>query len=357
MVAPAPAPKRHRVTFGVDIEGYSKRLDPEQFELQARLCWVTEQALKGAGVKPRKCERQNQGDGQLISLPAAVDMQAVLPALPRAMQAALYQVNSVPGPAGRMRMRMAIAQGPLQQAAAGYVGPGVIAASRMLDSQMLRDELRQAPGADLVLMVSDDLYRQVYRHGYGGLAAGSFRSAFVDDPSGKFTAHVWIYVPSGPPDTKLVKAFTGVPAAGDPAALWDVAIPLAGIGAGVWLGRHTDHPQSRLEHLLHPGGAHPGPHPDTHPPAPAHPAPAHPAAPPAEHPLHGPLHEQPAEHPLHPHEILHPDPGHQDNPWHDSSLHAGSADGGSGDTDPGDPGPADSGYSDYGADPGDSGAW
>jgi class 3 adenylate cyclase len=242
----------HRVTFGVDIEGYSKRRDPEQVELQARLCWITKEALKAAGVKARQCERQNQGDGQLISLPQVIDMKSVLPALPLAMQAAIHRVNAVPSPAGQLRMRMSIAQGPVQTASTGYVGPGVIAASRMLDSQLLRDTLRDNTGADLVLMVTDDLYQQVYRQGYSGLAAPGFRDAQLENKAKNYAARVWIYVASGPPDTKLVPAFagTGTPG-GNVAAMWDVAIPAAGIGVAMWVHQHDAHQHDAHQHDAH----------------------------------------------------------------------------------------------------------
>jgi hypothetical protein len=257
----------HRVTFGVDIEGYSKRSDPEQVELQARLCWITQQALKAAGVKPGQCERQDQGDGQLVSLPPVIDMPRVLSALPHAMQAAIHRVNSVPHSAGRLRLRMSVAQGPVQPAAAGYVGPGVIAASRMLDSQLLRDTLRDNSGADLVVAVSDDLYRQIFRQGYGGLSANDFSSVFLSDTAGKYAAHVWIYVAARPPDVNLVPAFTGSGGAG-PTRLWELAIPAAGLGAALWLKQEHDHP----EHGRQPG--HETNHDGIHPPhldAEAHP--------------------------------------------------------------------------------------
>jgi hypothetical protein len=234
-------PMPHRVTFGVDIEGYSKRSNPEQVELQARLCWITERALTAAGVNPKRCGRQDQGDAQLISLPAGADLAGVLPALPRVMQAAIHQVNSVPVSAGRLRLRMSMAQGPVQIASTGFVGPGVISAAWILESQTLRDALRASPQADLVIAITDDLYRQVFRQGYGGLAAGDFRSALIENPAKNFAVHVWIYVPSSQPDPALVPAFTR-PGGGDLTALWAAAIPLAGLGTGIWIEHHQNHP-------------------------------------------------------------------------------------------------------------------
>ncbi len=236
---------------------------------------------------------------------------------------------------------MSVAQGPVQVASAGYVGPGVIAASRMLDSRLLRDTLRDNTRADLVLMVTDDLYQQVYRQGYSGLAATDFRDALLDNKAKNYVAHVWIYVPSGSPDTRLVPAFTGTD--GDVTAMWDVAIPAAGIGAVMWQ-RHHDH--------------HQGPH--------QHPEPPHPA----DHGAVGESHDAHAvDHPI-VHDTGHDDlypagddhnyPGHDPyhDAWHDHAHTLDPALANPAVTDPGldDPSVTDPGAID-GSDPGGHGVW
>jgi len=334
-------PMPHRVTFGVDIEGYSKRSDPEQVELQARLCWITKHALKAAGVNPKRCGRQDQGDAQLISLPTGVDLAGVLPALPRAVQAAIHQVNSVPVSAGPMRLRMSMAQGPVQTAATGFVGTGVISAAWILDSQMLRDVLGSSPQADLVMAVTDDLYRQVFRHGHGGLAADDFRSALIENPAKKFAVHVWIFVPSSPPGQALVPAFTR-PAGEDRTALWGAAIPLAGIGAGIWIEHHQDHqvPDHPTGHNASGGDHHVG--------SAATPS----ASQVADSGSHDAGSSQVYEDQ---HEIAHHGDshgGHHDADFFDHGLADAL-----GDADFIDPGGIDAQYPDFGADSGDPGGW
>jgi hypothetical protein len=93
----------------------------------------------------------------------------------------------------RLRVRVALHQGVIHRAAHGYVGPAVVEVCRLRDAEVVRTALAQAP-APLVVVVSDDLYRDVLGAGYHGLPASAFTQ--VDIESKKYRAAGWLYVPA-----------------------------------------------------------------------------------------------------------------------------------------------------------------
>ncbi|WP_169809438.1 hypothetical protein [Actinomadura chibensis] len=227
-----------RISFVVDLEAYSRRTAPEQVDAQGRLLWSMVNALRAAGLGPATCARQDQGDGQLIILPAGINEAHVLPTVIRAVHSALHQVNSRPGRAGRLRMRMALAQGPVQIALTGYVGTGVVAACRMLDSDPPRKALKRNGDADLVVIVSDDLYDQVFSQNYDGtLGAPDFQPVQVVLRSKGYRARAWLHVPGARPAPGLVPDFTGAYEE-ETRVRWLAAAAVPAAGAGLWWASH-----------------------------------------------------------------------------------------------------------------------
>jgi hypothetical protein len=79
-------PAIRRISAVVDIERYTKLTAPQQVDAQGRLLWTVVNAVRATGVDPARCERQHQGDGQLIMLPSGIDEAHVLPTAIRAFQ-------------------------------------------------------------------------------------------------------------------------------------------------------------------------------------------------------------------------------------------------------------------------------
>ncbi|WP_298798342.1 hypothetical protein [uncultured Pseudonocardia sp.] len=184
-------PAVRRLCLVVDVEGYSVHDNLAQLGVQDRLDAVLSAGLSGAGVSRWRTERQDRGDGQLIILPAGIDEARALPGLLHGLLVALdrdRQDHAEPA----VRLRMAVGQGVVHHAATGYVGRVVVEVCRLADAPAVRTELRTVPDADLCLVVTDDLYRDVIAHGYGGLPGDSFRVVEVRDPAKQFTATAWM---------------------------------------------------------------------------------------------------------------------------------------------------------------------
>ncbi|MEU3193183.1 hypothetical protein ABZ686_21675 [Streptomyces sp. NPDC006992] len=200
---------RRRLSLVVDIEKYSRRTHPEQVALQNRLDWAMKTTLESAGVDPRRCNRQEKGDGLLLILPSDLPEDEVVPRLLTGLQTVLHDMNRTPGPGGRLRMRMALAQGIVRVAPTGFVGEGVEMASLLEGCPATREALDTAPDHDLAIAVPDDYYQDVLAQDFGGPRAADFRRVTVEVKSADGgTAVAWVLSPRSVRSDTCVPRFT-----------------------------------------------------------------------------------------------------------------------------------------------------
>ncbi|MEO5877489.1 MAG: tetratricopeptide repeat protein, partial [Streptosporangiaceae bacterium] len=77
---------------------------------------------------------------------------------------------------------------------AGFSGTAVVECFRLLDSPPAKSALLDFPGAELVVIVSDLLYQDVIRNGFGNLQPEDFWPVRSSLPDKGFTANAWVYV-------------------------------------------------------------------------------------------------------------------------------------------------------------------
>ena len=201
-------PAIRRLCLAADVESYSRRPRPEQLDIQNRLLWTMVQACRAAGVKPARCDRQDSGDGQILILPPGIDESTVLPNIVLGLLTALHRVNNPAGSGGRIRLRLSIGQGAIQVGATGFVAPAVVTVSRLVNSDELRAALAANPADDAAFVVMEDLYHDMFTHGYGGLPVQGFSPVCVSQPAKGFTADAWIQVPGPLPVIETVPAYS-----------------------------------------------------------------------------------------------------------------------------------------------------
>lgn len=158
--------------------------------------------------------REDRGDGQLLLLPLTLDPTTAIPGPVAGLRHALYLANSDPGPFGRLRIRVAMAQGAVERR--GPLGPrgdALITACRLNEAEPLKEALRQQDEADLAFIVPDDVCRDVIRHDFGGLRSDQFTAVKVDVK--EYAGTVWMLVCASGPVPDLVGA------SGD--SLWQAA--------------------------------------------------------------------------------------------------------------------------------------
>jgi len=181
-----------RVCLAVDVEGYSRRPVRRQASAQERLVDVMREACLAADVDLGDEDVQHQGDGQFRVLAAGIDEPRAVVTFLRAIRAELLRCNDELVPASRLRLRIALDQGLVRTAAAGYAGDTPIAVARLLDSVVLRERLRSGPDAVAAVALSDEVYRPVAGLYPAELEPYVFvRTEVVDEAKG-FRAPTWI---------------------------------------------------------------------------------------------------------------------------------------------------------------------
>ncbi|MFC0843229.1 hypothetical protein ACFH04_05685 [Streptomyces noboritoensis] len=178
-----------------DIEKFSDRDDVEQAYLRRMLYDVADHALLAAGIDETLRRRADRGD----SVMELIDAKASLPALLRAVltdvPAQLRAVNRMASSSAQMRLRAVVATGFVAtDDLDGWVGADLNHACRLLDASVLRAALRERPGQDLALCVSESVYAGIVRHNHVGLPAEEFARVTVDSKNGPLAA--WLHGPA-----------------------------------------------------------------------------------------------------------------------------------------------------------------
>jgi class 3 adenylate cyclase len=197
---PSAALPRHRAIVAVDIEQSTTRRDPVKAQLRRALYDLFDQALRSAGIHRRHRDRfTDRGDG-LLALIHPVD-QASKPillnrAIPELSQL-LADYNASLPPAGRLhqqlRVRAVMHAGEVHYDANGCFGEALDIAFRLLDAPGVKKALRVAADP-LTLVISDDIYRTIVRHGYDGIDPHTFQPLIRINIAGHRYAG-WVHTP------------------------------------------------------------------------------------------------------------------------------------------------------------------
>ncbi len=177
----------------LDLESYSSRNDVQQHQVQQALVHVVDTAAEAAGLDRASWSVQHSGDGALAVLPDGTSERHVVDELPAALARALADHNRAAPAALRLRVRLALHQGLVKRAAAGFAGVGVVTAARMLDCPPARRALVECPDADLVLLLSPLLYVELVLQGHTRLSGPDFREVPVVAKTFRGTA--WLHLP------------------------------------------------------------------------------------------------------------------------------------------------------------------
>src|SRR5690242_7573470 len=166
---------RHRGIIGLDIEQSTSRTDTVKAEFRRKIYELFDAALSSAGIQRRHRDRfVDRGDGVLALIhpvdqaPKAILLGRVVPALDQLL--ASYN-RGRPQP---LRVRVVMHAGEVSYDANGCFGEALDVAFRLLDAAKVKKALKAAVSS-LLLVVSDEIYRTVVRHGYGGIDRQAFR--------------------------------------------------------------------------------------------------------------------------------------------------------------------------------------
>ncbi|MEU8819075.1 hypothetical protein [Actinoplanes sp. NPDC048796] len=216
-----------RVLVAADMESYSKRNNVLQHRAQVAFRRIMDDATTEVGLDRVDWLIQQGGDGELAVLPAGTSERTVAAKLAPVADRLLREHNQGLEPEARVRLRLAVHQGLVHlDGANGFPSDAVVHVCRLVDSPQLKRALRDFPGANVALVVSDSLYREVIEH-YRDLRPEHFVHTRAEIADKGFSAAAWIYVPgenaasASPPPPKqqgptesAAQIFTGITANG-----------------------------------------------------------------------------------------------------------------------------------------------
>lgn len=169
----------HRSIVALDVEKSTERTNPVKGELRRILYYLVDRTLQMAGITAEHLEQlTDRGDGVLIlirphdDVPKTVLLGRLIPFLTTLL--ADYNAT-VTLPPLRMRLRAVVHAGEVHDDGKGFYGEDLDVAFRLLDSPTVKGILRRAPLSPLVLVVSDEIFTGIIRHGY--VSGGPYEQA------------------------------------------------------------------------------------------------------------------------------------------------------------------------------------
>jgi tetratricopeptide (TPR) repeat protein len=197
----------HRGILGIDIQGFGRQewTDPIRSNQRRRLHRLLNQALARAEIAQSSTSISDLGDGLLLLTDATVSRVRLLHAV-TALAAALAEDNRQMRAAERLRLRVVVHAGEILRDEDGFIGHSLVEAVRILDARVSRAILDAGTAADLVLLVSEQIYQEVVRHGYAGIDPASYQPIRVQNKETR--ARAWVHRPnqSARPDMARVGA-------------------------------------------------------------------------------------------------------------------------------------------------------
>ncbi|MGW7492758.1 hypothetical protein ACWGKA_00325 [Streptomyces luteogriseus] len=200
----------YRTILLFDIEQYGSRDDVEQAFLRRVLYDVVDRTLLTADVDETAGLRADRGDSVMELIDTAVPVPNLVKTLLTETPALLHNKNRLLADSARMRLRIVLSSGYVAvDELDGWVGSDLNHAVRLLNSDALRDALKQRE-ADCVLCVSDGIYEGVVRHGPLGVRPEEFHRATVETKEGPTVA--WVHGERGTHHSPETAACSAAPA-------------------------------------------------------------------------------------------------------------------------------------------------
>lgn len=181
-----------RIIMVTDIEHFSSRTYRGQLATNQALFEVLENVLERSGVKLTACVVEDRGDGVLVVLPPDTQPHEFVDGLLRHLRPTLGSLNAPRPLDDRLRLRIVLHVGAVENDDHGFVGDDLMLAYRLLDSRELRDQLTRMPD-DFVVAVSQQIHSSMQTPDRDD--NGSFQMFEATLRTGKKTAWVWL-----PPD-------------------------------------------------------------------------------------------------------------------------------------------------------------
>ncbi|MGW7330773.1 hypothetical protein ACWGIU_19680 [Streptomyces sp. NPDC054840] len=181
-----------RLLLAVDARGYGSADTARQRDIQTVLPRLLSDAAEAAGLDRASWVRQAAGDSEFAVLPAGSGEQALVEPFMRRLDAGLRAHNRDRVPEARLALRAAVHFGPASEAPNGFVGPGPVEVSRVLESDPLRRALAAAPDAALAVALTAPIFTELVAQGYTNFRPEEFREVVVEKKEYRGRAWLWV---------------------------------------------------------------------------------------------------------------------------------------------------------------------
>ncbi len=188
-------PGIRRLCLAVAADGIADRQPAGQQALRERVSAALLDACGSAGLDRVLVWAQHTDDTEVALLPVGVNEPRVIASLIAALAEALHRINTGQDEGTRVRLRMAVHEGITILTSEGFTGQAVAKVSRLAGAQSLRAALAADPVADLVVMLSDQVFEDVTQFGHDDMSRDRFRRAEVTIPASGDSDAGWIYAP------------------------------------------------------------------------------------------------------------------------------------------------------------------
>jgi len=190
--------------MALDIESSTTRSNPLKADLRIKLYELFEAALRSAGINSHHRDQLiDRGDGLLMlihpvdDVPKTLPLNRVIPALSQLLTDYNASLPVVRHPQRQLRLRAVLHAGEVHYDANGCFGEALDIAFRLLDASQVKQAL-QMTSAPLILVISDDIFKAVVRHGYDGIDPQAF-DPFDGIQIAGHRYRGWVHVPEQPP--------------------------------------------------------------------------------------------------------------------------------------------------------------
>src|SRR6516165_6048722 len=190
----------YRSIVALDIERSTSRPDPIKGELRSTTYELFEAALRKAGIDSCHHDRFiDRGDGILALIhpvdqaPKALLLNRAVPVLSRLLTDYNAGLPQHSRPQRQLRVRVVMHAGEVHYDANGCFGESLDVAFRLLDAARVKRALRELADP-LILVVSEDIYGSVVRHGYDGIDHEAFHQMVRVQVAGRRYPG-WIHLP------------------------------------------------------------------------------------------------------------------------------------------------------------------
>ncbi|MGW1175056.1 hypothetical protein ACWD4P_15190 [Kitasatospora sp. NPDC002543] len=199
----------YQLVVSVDVRRSGAYDDSGKTRMRGQLYAVLDRAFAEAGVPAPAVHREDRGDGILAALGPDIPPARILGVWANEVQEQLRRLNA--GLRMPLGLRVGLHVGPVTRDAQGISGHAVDLACRLADADTARRVLDR-DGADLVVIVSDSLYREVVCHGGRFVDPEDYGPALLRLKDG--TTPAWVRLPGRPRPAPLPE--DGGPAESDP---------------------------------------------------------------------------------------------------------------------------------------------